>query len=109
MLNKRKAFSEVFKRIIACNQGYRCVGAVCKGIHLLPQTWELDHIEPISAGGSNHVSNLQLLCPNCHALKTQYENRHRLRRSPYFMHTHEKYIGTTLKQIEWLDRMRKLR
>lgn len=30
---------------------------------------ELDHIQPQSTGGSNHPSNLQLLCPNCNKIK----------------------------------------
>ena len=32
---------------------------------------EIDHILPISLGGSNDRRNLQALCPNCHRLKTQ--------------------------------------
>lgn len=29
----------------------------------------VDHIRPLSSGGSNHVSNLRTLCPVCHALR----------------------------------------
>lgn len=34
---------------------------------------EVDHITPKSRGGSDDVSNLQLLCRACHKTKTQHE------------------------------------
>lgn len=83
--HNRKLFSSVQKRIIACDQAYMCVGTVCNGKILLPSTWELDHINPLYKGGSNFYNfykdskkdhlqnNLQILCPNCHAIKTQQE------------------------------------
>ena len=91
---KRKLFSEVQKRIIACRQGYMCLGDLCRGKRMLPETWELDHIKPLFQGGSNFYDfyhkgktgqvpelketsggpdNLQILCPTCHADKTQKE------------------------------------
>lgn len=42
-------------------------------MQLLPETWELDHVVPLFAGGSNDLGNLEVLCPNCHRLKTQEE------------------------------------
>ena len=70
---KRKIFTEVQKRIIACRQDYMCVGDGCNKLQLLPCTWELDHIKPLFQQGSNNHENLQIICPNCHALKTQTE------------------------------------
>ena len=32
-----------------------------------------DHKRPVKYGGDNKISNCQLLCANCHALKTRYE------------------------------------
>lgn len=33
------------------------------------RTAHIDHIRPLSSGGSNHASNLRTLCPICHALR----------------------------------------
>ncbi|MBD2341991.1 HNH endonuclease [Calothrix sp. FACHB-156] len=33
------------------------------------QIAHIDHIRPLSSGGSNHASNLRTLCPICHALR----------------------------------------
>jgi uncharacterized Zn finger protein (UPF0148 family) len=69
----RKKFTEVQKRLLACKQNYMCVGDGCKNLRLLPCTWELDHIQPLFQQGTNNYENLQVICPNCHALKTQRE------------------------------------
>lgn len=45
-----------------------CLHCLQKGITRLGD--ELDHIVPVSKGGSNEESNLQLLCTECHATKT---------------------------------------
>jgi hypothetical protein len=73
MVQQRQIFTEVQKRIIACTQSYMCVGEICNSVLLLPRTWELDHIIPLSQEGTNSYDNLQIICPNCHALKTQKE------------------------------------
>ena len=72
-MNKRKKFTEVQKRLLACRQDYMCVGDICKNLQLLPCTWELDHIKPLFLHGTNDSDNLQIICPNCHAQKTQRE------------------------------------
>ncbi|KKI17489.1 HNH endonuclease signature motif containing protein [Sphingomonas sp. Ag1] len=38
-------------------------------------TEEVDHIRPLSEGGSNDRSNLQGLCGPCHKAKTRRESR----------------------------------
>ncbi len=81
--HKRKLFTEVQKRKIACKQKYQCMGSLCvKTDQLLPEVWELDHIIPLFLGGTNYYNfenhndennNIHIICSNCHALKTQQE------------------------------------
>jgi len=81
--HKRKLFTEVQKRKIACRQQYRCMGSECRKYDkLLPEVWDLDHSIPLFKGGTNHynfdtlddsLNNLVILCSNCHAMKTQQE------------------------------------
>lgn len=40
-----------------------------------PRSLELDHIQALHLGGTDHASNLQLLCPRCHKLKSAQERR----------------------------------
>lgn len=37
------------------------------------QRLELDHIIPLSQGGENTLSNLEILCQDCHRIKTRLE------------------------------------
>lgn len=64
--NKRKLTS-ADKKYVASKQHWRC--AMCK--HVLPSRYEVDHIIQWAKGGSDNISNLQALCPNCHADKTE--------------------------------------
>ena len=46
--------------------------SVCTGKDQpLGKTAHVDHIVPLACGGSNHVSNLRVLCPMCHALRAE--------------------------------------
>ena len=56
----------------AQRQKWRC--NMCKKI--LPVHAELDHVVPLFMAGSNELSNLQLLCPNCHAEKSSNERKY---------------------------------
>lgn len=67
---KRRFWTEVQKRIVAGSQNYCC--AICR--RMLGSTWAADHIRPLRNGGSNALTNCQILCADCHAQKTQMEN-----------------------------------
>ena len=51
-------------------QGWTC--AQCKS--QLDAWFEVDHKVRLDQGGSNHVSNLEALCRNCHGKKTGMES-----------------------------------
>lgn len=45
------------------------------GWRLLPGTrWEVDHVIPLSLGGTDEANNLQVLCQACHGSKTARED-----------------------------------
>lgn len=57
---------EVRKRLYGEQEGN------CKacGLHQpVAANLQIDHIRPIARGGSDHITNLQLLCPRCNATK----------------------------------------
>lgn len=65
----RKGVSGYMKRFVAARQEWRCNVCDC----ILPASFQVDHIKQRSKGGSNEHTNLQALCPNCHADKTWLE------------------------------------
>lgn len=61
-------------KMVAARQAWRC--ELCG--QLLPPAYQVDHIEPLWRGGADEARNLQALCPNCHAAKTQREGAERI-------------------------------
>lgn len=54
------------KRLLYRNQDERCV--ICQTIFPM-RNLTVDHKQPVSRGGSDHISNLQLLCQACNSMK----------------------------------------
>ena len=65
----KRAVSESLKRRVAAAYGWRC--AQCD--EMLASTYQIDHRVPLWKGGGNGFDNLQPLCADDHAKKTQLE------------------------------------
>lgn len=72
-IRKQFSLSEKFK--VAQRQRLKCICDMCEGKKDLPPEFDLDHIKPLWAGGSNDLSNIQAICPNGHRKKTATEER----------------------------------
>ncbi|SDR47177.1 HNH endonuclease [Paraburkholderia tuberum] len=64
---------------IAVAQQFSCQSC---GRAWLPWRDQVDHTTPLEQGGSNDDANLQLLCDDCHTVKTTAEARQRLTGRP---------------------------
>ena len=58
--------SAVNRKHLYGEQGGSCAGC---GEHFKPQHLEVDHIIAVAKGGTDHISNLQLLCGHCNRVK----------------------------------------
>ena len=47
----------------------------CQSCHRVGGELELDHIVNVAVGGTDSESNLQILCTECHRLKTNLESK----------------------------------
>ena len=66
----KRSVSETKKKYIAAQQDWKCKH--CN--NQLDATFEIDHKIELQFGGSNHVTNLEALCRNCHGKKTMMSN-----------------------------------
>jgi len=66
---KRKPVTYEMRWEIAHAQKWKCTG--CK--KLLPLAAQVDHVVPLAHGGADTMTNMQMLCANCHAEKTRVE------------------------------------
>ena len=65
----RPPIPETKKKHVAWSQSWTC--RICS--LQLPSNYQIDHISPIALGGHSGLQNLQALCKQCHALKTQQD------------------------------------
>ena len=64
--DKRRPYLSPFtKKQVAARQQWRC--AICR--QLLDETYEIDHIKPLYAGGDNTMANLRALHRSCHVAR----------------------------------------
>lgn len=68
--SNKRSVGETKKKFVASQQNWKC--AHCK--NQLEAWYEVDHKIRLEYGGSNHISNLEALCKNCHGKKTAMEN-----------------------------------
>lgn len=66
----KRSVSETKKKYIAAQQQWKCGHCSIQ----LPAWFEVDHINKLEHGGSNHITNLIALCRECHGKKTTLEN-----------------------------------
>ena len=71
----RHSRTEPVRRLIAERQNWLCAGPQCRDAaeNKRMEFYEIDHIVPLSWGGTEEDDNLQALCPNCHRKKTAQE------------------------------------
>lgn len=94
---KRRHVSHRLKWKLAVSQAFKC--ALCRTT--LGESFDVDHIIPLSKGGRDHPSNLNLLCLCCHRSKSTMESVARNKKtdgyhcdvcdvefSPHFLHRH---------------------
>ena len=64
--SRRIRIAPKIKAITLKQQEYAC--AIC-GTDLRDRVFHMDHVIPLSRGGTNHYSNLQVVCPGCNYRK----------------------------------------
>lgn len=57
-----------------------------------PKPWELDHIVPWSAGGSNESTNLRVLCEPCNQARSNYDDGTTFARAAVTWWCHRCYV-----------------
>lgn len=71
-LSYESEYWRTIRREVAERDLYKCQSPYCKDTlpySLKGKYYEIDHIIPISKGGTNKKTNLRVLCERCHALR----------------------------------------
>jgi 5-methylcytosine-specific restriction endonuclease McrA len=62
------------------HDGGRCQGPYCADAPPIPlEQSHIDHIVPLSRGGTNAIENLRTLCRRCHVLRAGHEHQGMIR------------------------------
>ena len=82
---QRKTISKSVRFVILSKQNYNCGNIDCKVPCLTGRPFQIDHRVALCLGGSDEKRNLQVLCYECHAIKTiedvsEYHRRKSLQR-----------------------------
>jgi hypothetical protein len=71
--------------------------------------YQADHIVELAAGGSNDISNFQLLCPCCHSFKTKLYTRQPLVQGGRQFTSAERAVGAAgMEELEKTPKKRRL-
>lgn len=87
----KRALSRSLRIEIAYRQEYKCNAC---GLFPIPPNFEVDHIIELQDGGPDISSNLQALCPGCHAEKSRLN---RLRKNKKFQQETQARYDTFVK------------
>ena len=84
MKTKRKTKTKTLRKLILSRVGFPCpcCGEIMVGDPNHANMATLEHVEPLDHGGSNHPSNLDVICLSCqrarNSVKQFFENQKRL-------------------------------
>jgi 5-methylcytosine-specific restriction endonuclease McrA len=70
LLSRKQCANNPSDQAPGCSS-YCCPLWAQRGGYFDESGYEIDHIIEVKHGGTNDLSNLQLLCPCCHAVKTK--------------------------------------
>lgn len=66
-MSRHKTFTDYQRKTVYANSNGKC--AICgKPVKFKKAT--IDHIQPLSAGGTNDFKNLQIACHSCNGMKS---------------------------------------
>lgn len=68
-INKQpKTILDLSKRTISKVVARMCIPCTCCGFYIKDVVWDIHHIVPKKLGGTDDMTNLTYICPNCHRI-----------------------------------------
>lgn len=72
----REIWRATLRHLVWERDGRQCQGPYCAGAPPISlETAHIDHITPLSKGGTNELANLRTLCRRCHVLRAGREHQ----------------------------------